>query len=119
MSDYIHPKQTSKLEIRSIIQNQLLLTHNDPVRHWADDHGSINIDADQLMSTLKEYYYTSSINRNTNINFHSYHRYHFTPKSFCDIINILSELNMIHLIIEKIYTTLRNKDEFYAILRKI
>ena len=89
------------------------VTHNNGIDHWNNNHGTINTRTDIISSypgILGQY--------NTGIYIDS-HVSFFTPQNFMEIIGILNELKLINLEIHKIYHTLRNNLEFYAILKKV
>jgi hypothetical protein len=96
--------------IKSVIEHRALTCHNDAVRHWNNDHGEYNIDFMTVKNAINEFQ-----NKNSYIDVHSMQ---FTSTSFEDIINMLYSLKYIDLKIEKIYHTIRNSCEFYAVLKK-
>ncbi len=96
--------------IKSVIEHRALTCHNDPIRHWNNDHGEYNIDFIAVKNAIDEF-------RNSD-SYIDVHSMQFTSTSFENIINILYSLKYIDLKIEKIYHTLRNSCEFYAVLKK-
>lgn len=87
-------------------------THNDPIAHWNNQHGTIHPDDDLLQSysgILQQYVSGVYIDSHVNL---------FTPQSFMHIINLLNKLNLIRLKIHKIYHTLHGSNEFYVLLKR-
>jgi hypothetical protein len=98
---------------KSVIEHRFLVTHNDPSRHWAGDHGGVQSLSDKqqferLVSTVHELRTSSS--------YVDPHAWKFTPDSFREIVDVLFEMKAISFKIERVYPTLRNSNEFYAVL---
>jgi hypothetical protein len=95
-----------------VLKKVCQVTHNDPVNHWNDNHGTINNRANLVQN------YSSILSQfDTGIYIDS-HVSLFTPRSFMEIISILTELKLIKLKVHKIYHTLKYSFEFYVILKK-
>jgi len=97
-----------KHTIKSVIEHRALTCHNDCVRHWNNDHGSPNIE--NIKNAINEYETTEG--------YIDVHSLQFTPESFQGIIDILKKNNFIDFYCERVYPTIRNSCEFYAVLRK-
>lgn len=115
IADILNMQKNSKRHtLKSVIEHRVLVTHNDTIRHWNNDHGIQRIDDpnfDYMLSyALDEF--------NTEKNYIDVHSLQFTPKSFEKIIKILEKHNFINFTLDKIYHTKKNQNEFIVILRK-
>jgi len=104
---------------RSVIQRLTLLTHNDAMRHWAGDHGTLGENPSYPGLDRR------ALLRRSIDEFESYegkppseHSWFFTPSSFRSIINDIVSLELIDLRLERLYPTMRNSIEFWVILTK-
>jgi hypothetical protein len=105
-------EKNSRPRFSNILKMVSQSTHNNCVDHWNNNHGTINKEAD----VIKHYagilgLYNSGVYVDSHVSF-------FTPQNFIEIIGMLNELKLINLKIHKIYHTLRDSNEFYAILKK-
>lgn len=102
--------------LKSVIEHRSLTCHNDSIRHWNNDHGNQTYisNSNTIINSIKEYQNSKSKNKYLDV-----HALQFTPESFEIIINLLNELNYIDLIIDNIYSTLKNSNEFFIILKKV
>ena len=104
---------------RSLVQSRLLMTHNDSVRHWNGDHGESEINPEfpgvdrigLLQIALDEIQNKPHALRNE-------HAWMFHPDNFESIINDLVALELFDLHLERLYPTIYQAIEFWAILRK-
>ena len=104
---------------RSLLLSRLRMTHNDAVRHWDGDHGEFDVNpwfpemdrVARLKLALNGALTDPSTLRNE-------HAWFFTPDSFASILDDLFSLELIDFKIERLYPTLRQSLEFWAILRK-
>jgi SAM-dependent methyltransferase len=98
---------------KSILEYRLLRTHNDPGRHWNSDHGmplmnensSIIQDAIAEASRYDQEYIDT-------------HAWRFAPKTFRDVTATLLALGITSLEPLRVYNTVRDSNEFTAILQK-
>lgn len=97
--------------VQSVIEHRIFTTHNDPVRHWAGDHGEISYSIDNVKAAINEYKNADGIL--------DVHAWQFTPETFAEIINELTRLELISFEIVQVYPTLRNEFEFKVVLRKL
>lgn len=104
---------------RSVIQRLTLLTHNDAVRHWAGDHGSLGENPEhpgwsrrQLLEQSMEEF-TSWAGKPPNE-----HSWFFTPRTFRSMIDESASLGLVDFRVDRLYPTMRNSLEFWAILTK-
>ena len=90
-----------------------MTTHNDPVRHWAGDHGEVLL---KTVSTSLQTAYDHAAQAKGG--YSDAHAWQFTPDSFSEIISSLNKLGLIDLNVERVYQTPLNRFEFAAVLRK-
>ncbi|MGH7043138.1 MAG: hypothetical protein ACREFY_13555 [Acetobacteraceae bacterium] len=103
---------------RSTIAHHLLKTHNDPPAHWRGEHGA-DPQADQgagwgglvgqVTEALREL-------RRTELAF-DLHAWQFTPESFRRLFDLMAVVGLSPFRVERLYSTLRDRGEFYAVLR--
>jgi hypothetical protein len=99
---------------RTLIRQQCLTTHNDSRRHWAGDHGRpLHLDAGSVESALDLLADSLAggpfVDRNA---------WQFTPESFRATISLLRDLGLIGLSPVRVYPTLRESNEFWAVLAR-
>ena len=91
-----HVEKRKTHTVESLLESRLLMTHNDPVAHWSDNHGNRNDNP--------EYPNSNRIER-LQIGMDSYqeqgfvkdeHAWYFTPETFESIINDLNKLGLIN-----------------------
>ena len=89
-------------------------THNDAVRHWAGDHGSLpaTVQMDKILTALTEF---SSPDRLTKM---APHLWFLTPDTFRDIMDVGYRLGYIDLRLESVYRTAQGTAEFYAVFTR-
>lgn len=104
---------------RSLMLSRLRLAHNDAVRHWAGDHGNPDDHPSfpgqdrltRLRLALDAMAGDPEVLKNE-------HAWFFTPDTFVDIVADLTALELVDLRLERLYPTLYNSLEFWAVLRK-
>jgi SAM-dependent methyltransferase len=96
---------------KSVLEHRLLSTHNNAFEHW-NSYEKKNINEYNLNSIRK---IIQEVNFDT---YNDTHCWMFTPESFEEIVNSLSELKLINLSIREIYPTLRNSLEFFCVLER-
>lgn len=95
--------------LKSIVDDWAMTTHNDAVRHWAGDHGSPGPDVGQVRKALEAW---NDPDARPDV-----HAWRFTPDSFRSLVGTLGELGLTKLGVERLYPTLHNTLEFFAVLR--
>ena len=104
---------------KTVILNRLMMTHNDAVRHWSGDHGrpdhNVHFPNDDRIKLLRD---AMEMLAAGPASLYDNHAWCFTPDSFSVIVNDLSHLQLIDFSVERLYPTLHNTLEFWAILRK-
>lgn len=98
--------------LKSVIEHRVLTTHNDPTRHWANDHGTHleNYEA-RMQAALAEF-------SNANGTYIDVHAWYFTPASATTLLSALYRLDYTQLEIERLYPTRRGSNEFWIVLRR-
>ena len=105
-----HRQGRERHTLQSVIEHRALTTHNNPVNHWNGAHGGEEINSARVQSAITEFDQT--------VGYLDVHAWIFTPSSFCLIVSALFSLGLTQFSVERIYPTLRNSNEFYAILKK-
>ena len=83
-------------------------THNDTPRHWNGDHGQANNDVAGAKGALEK----------AQGSYVDVHAWQFTPDAFRLIMQAIEkEFPEIGMVVERVYATVRNRNEFGAILR--
>lgn len=99
--------------LQSVIEHRALTTHNDATRHWAGDHGDVEIgQVHRVRQAMREYASSGG-------SYIDVHAWQFTPSSFGHIMPSLFELFEVGFSILRIYETHRDSNEFRAILQAV
>lgn len=97
---------------RSVLFEHLRRTHNDPVRHWAGDHGRIDEHGKTVDSALREFQ-----NKKSDSVYRSgFHRWFFDENSFPNVVNALYDSGLSPLKVHECYNTPKNSMSFNAIV---
>jgi SAM-dependent methyltransferase len=107
--DAHHAKRTIHT-LKSQIEHAALRTHNDPKRHWSGDHGELVEIKERIMTALAEF-------RGHPDQYVDVHAWYFEPSSFRETLDLLRELEYTNFSVARIYPTLRDSIEFWAILK--
>ncbi|MGF6253770.1 hypothetical protein [Ensifer sp. LBL] len=128
--DHFHPESrfidalAAYLEVRQfhtptkVLEHAMNLTHNDPGRHWAGDHGSRRIDNcffDERPGVFENVLDQARLAKDQYIDVHNWI---FTPSSFREVMRQLFDRGFVKMPVVKVYPTLRNSMEFYAVFEK-
>lgn len=104
--------------VRSVIEHHFLITHNDPQRHWAGDSGQnpaqAELGRERAAKLLEEVRQLQEEKAYVDV-----HAWKFTPDSFRSVMHNLFALRLTDFRVERVYHTLKGKNEFYAILHKV
>lgn len=97
----------------SVIEHVALTTHNDTARHWKGDHGdsAYRSTPERLTDAAMHYIQREG-------HYIDAHAWQFTPPSFRDVMQMLFILRLSSFEVERVYPTVRNSNEFYAVLKK-
>ena len=107
-----HLENRTVHSLSSVVEHRALTTHNDPVRHWAGDHGDPNESrASRISSAIQEI-------SDANGAYIDVHAWYFTPRSFREVITDLSVTKHISFSVQRMFPTRPNSNEFWAILQK-
>jgi SAM-dependent methyltransferase len=101
---------------RTVIAQHLLQTHNDAVAHWRGEHGADPraAPADQaLVGRIAEALRAA---RRTGLP-HDLHAWQFTPAGFRSLFDAMAAVGLSPFRVERLYPTLHDSGEFYAVLR--
>jgi hypothetical protein len=108
-----HAQRATLHHPTQVVNTIAMRTHNDPVRHWAGDHGEPAWIARPEL--LREAYDLCVGSPDTYLDTHSWQ---FTPASFRTAIDTLHDLGLSPLLAARVYETVRDGIEFYAVLQK-
>jgi len=108
-----HIEKRRRLLPSTLLQNELFGCHNNEYNHWLNDHGphpmtKLTIERIRECMTNAQRLLTEYVDS---------HAWKFTPESFDLIIELLYLLELQPWRIERIWTTARGSNEFYAILK--
>lgn len=100
-------------DIASVIQHIALTTHNDSVRHWNGEHGEpvYKSAPERIRDALNTSLHSPGVYIDT-------HAWQFVPASFREIMQTLFDLGFSPFRVMRVYPTIRDSIEFYAILEK-
>ena len=98
---------------RSTIAQHLLQTHNDPAAHWRGAHGEDPWTAPALVGKVEDA--LRALRRSEVV--YELHAWQFTPDSFRRLFETMAAAGLSPFRIERLYPTLRDRGEFYAVLR--
>ncbi|WP_156134016.1 hypothetical protein [Ensifer sp. ZNC0028] len=101
-----------------VLEHTMNLTHNDPARHWAGDHGSRRIDNEFFTERPGVFENVLEQARLAMGQYIDVHSWIFTPASFRVVMRQLFERGFIKMPVARIYPTLWNSMEFYAVFEK-
>lgn len=105
-----HIEKRSVHTAASVIEHRALTTHNDPVRHWAGDHGDPFTDrAARIEGALKEL-------ADAQGGYIDVHAWYFTPPSFRRIVDDLRASGFTSFAVRRMFPTRQNANEFWCIL---
>lgn len=95
--------------LAKVIEHRAFTTHNDPRRHWDGDHGAQSRGTSSIRAAISEW-------KSADGGYIDVHAWQFTPSSFRNLIGELNQLGLTELRIHRVYETLRNSNEFAAVL---
>jgi len=106
-----HRERRTRHTLAKVIEHRALTTHNDSRRHWAGDHGGDPLDIGKVRAALAEYDASGGA-------YIDVHGWQFTPSSFRRLFNALADLGVTLLRPARVYDTLRDSNEFCAVLMR-
>lgn len=99
--------------LKSIIEHRCLTTHNDPIMYWKNIGTKLwpnKLSKNNVINSISEFNESAG-------SYIDVHSFFFTPTSFLNIMEMLFEMNLVNLQVERIYPTKYNQNEFWAILK--
>lgn len=100
--------------LANLIDARTLVTHNQKLRHWTEDHGDYPT-ADHVERSARHAIAEFDAAGGAYIDIHAWR---FTPARFAEIVTALQELGFIDLTPELVCATRPGQLEFTAVLRK-
>lgn len=98
--------------LRSVLEHRILTTHNDPTRHWNNDHGAHLVDLEARFTQAAQEWEASG---ESGIDVHAWY---FTPASWEALLGMLKSLDWVDFEICRTYPTRRDSNEFWSVLQK-
>jgi hypothetical protein len=97
----------------NVLEHRLLLTHNDPGRHWRGDHSDASCGqiVQNAHNAIREW--ETCFGQYIDV-----HAWKFTPESFRCIVSLLRQIGVTTFSVERIYSTTYGSIEFRAVLKK-
>ena len=106
-----HNNGTNRHSLKTFIDS-LNRTHNEPMRHWNNDHGEAPaINAFRIANAIKSY--ESLEGRDPSL-----HAWVFTDDSFHDMFTQLATTGIINLVPTRIYNPVKHSNSFCVVLEK-
>ena len=105
--------------VSALLRQQLLVTHNEGLKHWLGNHGQPAFMAStHTGQSWKAQLETIIATQAKSGHYVDTHVWIFTPVSFARLISGLGVLGFIQLQLEAVHETAFGSHEFYAMLRK-
>jgi SAM-dependent methyltransferase len=95
--------------LQSQVEHLAFTTHNNATAHWAGDHGEPSNVVERTRQVLDRYRVDPSA-------YVDVHAWYFTPTTFSELIGLLRELEYTAFRVSRVYPTLRDGNEFWAVL---
>lgn len=95
--------------LQSQIEHVALTTHNEPERHWRGDHGAVRLSVERIRECVRAFLSHPDL-------YVDVHAWYFTPDSFCRNLKLLRELSYTNFSVSRVYPTMLNANEFWAVL---
>ena len=102
----------------SVFEHRMLTTHNEAAQHWRGDHGPSPFAASVSPAMISIVHETLARIESTP-GYIDTHAWQFTPTSFRTLIDILMQSGKVPFRVERVYPTIKNSNEFYAILTRV
>ncbi len=101
-------------DAQNIIRHLTSTTHNDAMRHWCGDHGTPAWKSNPQLIDLALTHVARTAGTYSDT-----HAWQFTPDSFRELMQVLSDIGLSHFGVQRVYSTIRGALEFYAVLEKV
>ena len=101
--------------LRSVIEHRALTTHNDPIRHWQNDHfdaGYVESIPARTRQAIAEFDASDE-------GYIDVHAWKFTPEGFRSIANQVIAIFSLDLEVERAYSTRHGSNEFWAVIHDL
>lgn len=102
---------------RTLLRSRLLTTHNDPARHWSGEATVDPLKQPVTKAYGKRIKDTLALWRQRT-GYVDGHAWQFTPDNFEHLIQCIYEAELSSMKLEVLYPTIKNRFEFFAVLRK-
>lgn len=107
-----HFEPIKTVPLRSILLEANRRTHNEPERHWENDHGSVCFNKHEMLKAIAMFGKTVQ----DSVAASGYHNWIFTDDSFVEIVQSLYEMNLISLKVKRAYNTPYGTMSFSVVL---
>ena len=101
--------------LKDILEHRFFAAHNEPARHWRGDHG-VNRGLSPLDDKRKVSFATELERLRSSGEYTDVHAWKFIPATFRALFDNLYSLKLTRLRIARLYPTVKNSNEFYAVL---
>lgn len=101
--------------LKDILEHRFFAAHNEPVRHWRGDHG-VNQGLLPLDERRNAMFIAELERQRSSKEYTDVHAWKFTPEAFRMLLDNLYAMKLTRLRIARVYPTVRNSNEFYAVL---
>lgn len=112
IADVLDARGRTRNTRRNVIDQVVLMDHNDPVRHWQGDHDDVSsLERERLAWALQHI-------EEKGEDYIDVHAWHLTPPVLRRVLSTLIELEMIPFRSFRVYDTPVNRNEFMAVLAR-
>jgi hypothetical protein len=106
-----------KHRVKDVLDHRFFPAHNDPVRHWQKDHG-VNLSLARLQGNRAVQFLAAVEGLRSSAEYADVHAWKFTPAGFRVLFENLYSLKLTELRTIRLYPTVKNSNEFYAVLAR-
>ena len=96
---------------QSVLEHRMFVTHNEPYKHWLNEHGEMPVSKLRFENALNEFEESKG-------GYIDVHAWQFTPRCFYTLIWQLNLLGVSDFIPYRVSHTLWGSNEFTAVLKK-
>ena len=101
--------------VKEVLEHHFFTTHNDPLRHWQGDYGRDALREgleNERIDQLRQEIEALKLHRE----YIDVHMWKFEPANFTAILDALWRLRLTDLRLVRLYPTVKDSNEFYAVL---